>query len=441
MGLAKKVLSEFGYYKQEPLNPADFYRRMMGMFDFMAYTGNHGRPGFCVDTKTMPGLRGAYMRCSPVSSIINKLSSAMCNGKWWVVDENDSDVSHQNRSVLNIFENPNPLQTWKEMFFQADVYRYVYGEVFFRFSIPVGFDAPDASAVWVINPECVDIEETGRLYSQCSIEKIITSYILNAGGERIRVRPEEMLHIRDSFANVDFGPRNLRGVSRLRSLSDEVDNIIQANEAIYSLNKDRGAQGILSNRTKDASGNVPMTPEDKEQLEGKWSGYGTGRGQKKVLLTDADLLWQKMSFSVRELMLFEGVRANKESIADAFNYPFELLANEKGTTFSNKGEAEKLMYQDAVIPFSEVYAEKFTRYFGLEGARIVIDFSDVECMREAEKEKADSLKAKNEANEIAFRNGIITREEWRENIEMDQTINGNTFYDGNEEKKEGQAAS
>jgi len=92
-------------------------------------------------------------------------------------------------------------------------------------------------------------------------------------------------------------------------------------------------------------------------------------------------------------MLFEGIKANIENITDAFNYPFELLANSKGVTFSNKSEVEKIMYQDAVIPFSKIYGEKFTHCFGLEKSKIIIDFGEVECMKESKKEEASGLNA------------------------------------------------
>ncbi|MDR0575636.1 MAG: phage portal protein [Tannerella sp.] len=421
------ILSLFS--RQRPLSGS-------GGADFMAYAGDLGAPAFCVDLKSFYGLREAYDKCSPVSSIINKLSTAMTNGKWWIVDENDSDASKQNKATLNLFTSPNPLQTWTELIFQAEAYRYVFGEVFFYFSFPVGFSPSESTCIWVISPGYVEIEETGKLYNQTNIENIIKGYALDMGNERIRISPDEMLHIKDSFANLDFNPRDLRGKSRITTLEYEVRNIIQAQEAIYSLNKDRGAQGIITNKSKDASGNIPLTPAEKEKIQYELK-YGLSERQKKVILADVDLGWQQMSFNVKDLMLFEGIKANIENVADAFNYPFELLANQKGTTFDNKSESEKIMYQDAIIPFSKIYAEKFTNHLDLKGSKIVIDFSEVECLREAEKEKAEALKLHNEANEISFRNKIVTREEWREIIGMDQKIKGNSFYEnGNENGNE-----
>jgi hypothetical protein len=98
------------------------------------------------------------------------------------------------------------------------------------------------------------------------------------------------------------------------------------------------------------------------------------------------------------------------------------------------------MYQDAVIPFSKIYAEKFTEYFELSGSKIIVDFSEVECMKQAKKEESEALRARNMANQIAFQNGIITVNEWRQSIEMDAIENGDRYKsekdneDGNEGK-------
>jgi hypothetical protein len=145
-----------------------------------------------------------------------------------------------------------------------------------------------------------------------------------------------------------------------------------------------------------------------------------------------------MVFNVRDLMLFEGIKQNIESIADAFNYPFELLANQKGPTFANRGEATKYLYQDNVIPAARVYAEKFTEFFGLQDAVIDIDFSHVEYLKQAEKEKAEALLRTSQALQISYRLGTITREEYRKWHDWDEQPEGNIYYqNGNENETDG----
>ncbi|MCL1933060.1 MAG: phage portal protein [Candidatus Azobacteroides sp.] len=422
MNFIDNIASVFGYSK-----------RISGI-QTVIFTGNGNTPAFEIDLTSFYGLKDAYEKCSPISTIIGKLATAMSNGKWWIVDENDNDLRKAEKKTSALLERPNPLQSWTELMIQAETFRYLYGEVFFYFSIPEGFGAKDASGVWVINPEYTDIDYYGKMYDQRNVENIVKRYILRINNDHREIKPNEILHVKDIYQNINFNPNDLRGKSRLISLKYEIKNIIQAQEAIYSLNKDRGAQGILINRNRDESGNVPLTKSRKDDLQKQFNEYGLSEKQKKVIISDTDVDWKQISYNVRDLMLFEGMKANTENIADAFNYPFELLANSKGATFSNKSEAEKIMYQDSVIPFSKIYAEKFTSFFGLKNSKIIIDFGEVECMKESRKEEAGALQSLNSANETAYRNGVITVNEWRRSIEMDEITGGDVY---NERKKEG----
>jgi HK97 family phage portal protein len=391
------------------------------------FTGDSQTPGFSIELDSFSGLLESYEKCSPVSTVIGRLAAAMANGKWWIVDKNDNDVKEREKRTSDILRNPNPLQSWSEMIIQAETMRYVYGEVFFYLSVPVGYRNDAASAIWVINPKDIEIDSTGKKYDQYSAGGITGKYILYTDGRKREIEQERILHIRDAYQNLNAGPGEMRGKSRLLSLRYEIRNIIQAQEAIYSLNKDRGAQGILVNKNRDESGNIPLRKSEKEDLQRQFHSYGLKEEDNKVIITNSDLQWQQISYNVRDLMLFEGIKSNIENIADAFAYPFELLANSKGSTFANKAEAEKIMYQDVIIPFSKIYAEKFTSFLHLENAETVIDFSGVECMKESGKEDSDALHSRNRANEVAYRNGIITVNEWRQSIEMDEIAGGDRY--------------
>src|SRR5699024_2989677 len=203
---------------------------------------------------------------------------------------------------------PNPIQTFSEFIMQMDVYRQLRGEVFVYFAAPVGSPASAAYSWWVIDPRYVEIETTGLLYGGEHIEDIITRYWLNAGGQRTELDRSRLLHIKDVNQNLDFWPSDIGGVTRLYSVQNSVNNLIVAEEALLSMNKDRGALGILSNDTDDAAGHVPMSPEEQKRLQEKFKArYGLQQGQWKVIVTDAKLRWQSMTMSVKDLQLLEGM--------------------------------------------------------------------------------------------------------------------------------------
>lgn len=417
MGFGEKILSRFGYHKNPDIK-------------FMSWKGDANSPAFSINLNTMPGIRTAYNTCSPVSSIVNRLASSMSVGQWWIVDNKNNDVSKQHATLWTLLQNPNPLQTRTELIKQVDLYRNLYGITHLYAVVPAGYNsAADATSLWAINPERITpVYKKDIIYFAQDAESIIEKYVITIGNSTIDVNPKHILTIDNSSLDVCTDDRQ-KNKSPLASLEYEIKNIIQAYQAIYSLNKDRGAQGILTNKTRDVSGSIPLSPDEKQQIQDEYQKlYGLRTDQAKVIISDSDLQFQQMTFNVKELMLFEGIKQNIESIADRLNYPFELLANEKGTTFANRAEAIKYLYQDNIIPAANLYQEKLTKFFELENAKIEIDFSHIEYLKQAEKERAEALLKLNHAWQIPYKLNVITREEYRRALDLDESPQGKTYY-------------
>lgn len=390
-------------------------------FDFISF-GGIDFPEITINFDKFDGLGEAYNRCSTVSTIITRNSSALQNGKWWVVDKKDNDVIKKYRGIEQLLRQPNPLQSWSDLLLQLDVYRQVFGESFLFAVKPEGYSVQDATALWVLNPNHVTIDGSGKMYMQSDINDIITRYIYKDGTEGIDIEPDSILHIKDNFQNLSFSPSSLRGQSRLSGLEQNIINIIQAEEAVRALNKNRGAQGILSNDSSDSIGHVPLDPKEKEMIESKLkSHYGMRLSQSPVIITDKNLKWQSMSFNVKDLMLFEGIESNIKRIAEAYEYPFELLAT-NNIAYANKKEAKADHYQSNIIPLANMYAEKLSAFFGLDRDRFIVDFSHVECLQKSESEKAESDYKKNQSMKIAYSSGVVSLAEWRLSLGLDEEI-------------------
>lgn len=390
---------------------------------FFTFTGDKCTPGFTVDFNSIYGINDAYDKCSTLKAIVNRMALVIANVKLWILDDAGNDVSDKYKDLATLLKRPNFIQTWPEFIQQLDVYRQLYGEAFIYASVPVGFNNANATALWVLNPLFIDIESNGRLYDQNDIHDVVIRYIFSCSGQRLELDPSNVLHIKDVNQNIDFSPNDLRGSSRLLGLETSIANIIQAEEAIYSMNRDRGAIGILSNDQKDVSGTIPLTDDEKESLRKQYQSlYGLSARQAKVIITNASLKWQPISFNVKDLMLLEGIEKNIQLISDALGYPYELLSTSTGVTYENKSEAKKLLYQDSIIPIANLYAEKLTGFFGLENAKIEFDFSDIECLKKSKKEAAETLYQLNQAMQTAYNNGVISRAEWRLAIGMDEDV-------------------
>lgn len=416
MKLIDKVKSYF-----MPGRGIDTMGDAMRGYDFMQIRDYSGKE-ITLNFDKYEGLGDAYNQCSTVATVIGRNTSALLNGKWWIVDKKDNDVLRKYKGIEALLRNPNPLQTWDEMMLQLDVYRQVYGETFLLAVKPEGYSVQDAAALWVLSPNHVIMESSGKMYLQTDISDIITRYAYQDGTNRFEIEPDAILHIRDTHQNISFSPSSLRGTSRLIGLEMNVANIMQAEEAVRALNRNRGAQGILSNDSSDAVGHVPLTPEEKTMIEGKLRNhYGMKLNQNPVIITDKNLKWQSMSFNVKDLMLFEGIDSNIKRVAEAYNYPYELLSTEN-ISYANKKEAKADHYQSNIIPLAELYADKFSKFFGLDRDRFLVDFSHVECLQKSESEKAERDYKQNQAMKIAYDQGVVSLAEWRLALGLDEEI-------------------
>jgi HK97 family phage portal protein len=387
-----------------------------------------GFPKTIQDTVTILGQTSAYNICPPVNGIINRKARAFTNGKWWVLDPDGKDTtSSVATSIKKLLKKPNPLQSWNQFIAQGKVYEQVYGEVFILAIMPAGFsDKSKIKALWIIPNWVMDVKLTGKHYLQHDIAEIIEGYNISVNGQSIPLEREAVLHIRDINQNsLDV----TRGQSRLVSLQNPISNIVAAYEARNVLITRKGALGILSNQTRDAAGSKPLKEGEKKEVQEDFQKYGLGKDQYQVIITNANLKWQPMTFSTKDLMLMEELEDSTRAIADNLDYPMYLLGFKEGSTFSNVGEAKKSLYQDAIIPEADGWAEAFTTYFEGDKNRIQISitYDHLEVLQQGEKEKADAFAAKVTANTPLLEKNIITLNQFLTALDLDTRLDGDKY--------------
>ena len=396
---------------------------------FYSFTGSRTTQ----NTLNVLGQAAAYKNCAPLSGIIQRKAKAFNNGKLFLMDANgkESTVSYA-KSLMALMERPNVLQTWSQLMNQLYTYYNIFGEVFLFALYPIGFedDVTKTKSLWIIPNWIMIVKETGKIFLQSDISEIIESYTITSGGSRVDLPKNSVLHIKDSILNTDF---ILRGQSRMVALQDPISNIIAAYEARNVLITRKGALGILSNNSKDAAGSIPLKESEKKDLQDDFKKYGLAKDQYQVIITSAALQWQSMTFSTKDLMLFEEIEDDVRQIADNYEYPMYLLGFKSGSTYSNVGEAKKSLYQDAIIPEAESIYLALSKFFNTEkyGFSFKVFYDHLEILQKSEKDKAEAFKIKAEGLKVLYELKTITREELRIAMDYDSTkFEGNTFYDG-----------
>jgi hypothetical protein len=270
----------------------------------------------------------------------------------------------------------------------------------------------------------VDIEETNKLFYQSDTKGIIKQIVLNYKGT------QTILNVEDIYILKDFTPSFCSLVipdSRIHSLELPINNIIGAYESRNVLINYRGALGILSQDPGSGQyGAIPMTSEQKDQLQQDFRRYGLKNHQWQFIITSATLKWQQMGVATKDLMLFEEIEADTMAICDNYNYPYQLMSSAKGTTFSNLNEGKKLLYQDATLPEAESIYEQWNQLFNSKKYNLKIDkdYSHVAVLQEDKLQSAQARKELNEALQIEFQNGLITLDDWLEKLGEDPLPDG-----------------
>ena len=377
-------------------------------------------------TSTVEDQRLAYQRCAPVTSIIGRLVSGHLSRKCYLQNAEGVEVkTAQANKLRTLINRPNPFQDGKKFEANAITYLRLFGECFILTPTSDNRDPMTARLMWVLPNWVVRPVYTGKVFMQTSIEEIQTGWEMYVGGGWVSIPLSDILRIQDSYINV--GTLNgagitsfLDGQSRLGALNDQINLIIKAYEANTELVVNHGAMGVISPKTSGtgATSNVPITHKERESLQKDFMKYGVTRGKWKYILSNIALDFSQISANVADLQLIPSIKESVRQIAECYGVPMELLGYPEGTTFTNLSEAKKSMYESEVIPCATTYTEAFANHFqlGRWGIYYNMYFDHLEMFQKSKQDYASALKTFNEAKKIEFDNGLISIQEWREQL-------------------------
>lgn len=373
----------------------------------------------------------AYSKCAPVSAIINRQAKAFSNGNVKLTDLDGNELtreSSETKRIRSLFRKPNPIQTWNQFVSQAKVYHRVYGYAVIFCLAPAGFKSDAAVTMWVLPNEYLQIGFTGRSIYQTELSEIISSVRFN----NVQLDLGSLIFFQDTHQDISklSTSSGILSGSRLATLKDPINNIVSAYAARSVMINKRGAIGILSNEGKDAIGPLQLDPSEKKAVQDDFQQYGLTSEQYQVIITNANLKWQPMSFPTKDLMLFEEIEDDVRQIADSLEYPMFLLGFKSGTTFSNVGEAKKWLYQDVLIPESEDLCQVINDGMNLSkfGMKFSIDFSHIEALQDSAREKNEAARALAATLQIEFESNVITLNQWRKARGWDEVDGGDKYY-------------
>jgi hypothetical protein len=354
----------------------------------------------------------AYALCPPVTAIINRKCNCLVNGKTWVLDaKNKVAKGPQAEQIYRIINQPNPIQSWRD--FEAQTYSYfqLFGFALILPIQPAGFEKNrlETSSMWNIPINWIDVDATVERFNNnggVTITEIVVAY----NGNKLVFELKKLIMIRDFMPSFQQGTSITFPGSKIKALALPINNVIGAYESRNVLINYRGALGILSGDPGSSQYTpVPLTPEQKVQLQQDFRRYGLKKQQLQVILTSASLKWQQMGYATKDLMLMEEVVDSTKAICANLNFPPFILGI-ADTTFNNMNAAEKALYQNSVIPDSNIIYEQLTKWFGLEefGLRLDKDFAHIAVLQDDALALAQARSALSGSLNLEWRNDWLT---------------------------------
>lgn len=350
---------------------------------------------------------------APIHEIAKRVSDA----NWQLCKDWNDEVDYKDDDFNRLFTQPNPLDSAKDLVYNAVCYEILTGKQLFHFNKPKSlFDEYKSIISWSNLPSqdvWIDMKKNVNRYTATSMQDFINNYVLSENNGKRTFEPYEILPLLnlDLRNSVDLNCTK----SYLCGADKAIRNIIPVYEARGVIYIKRGAMGFLVSSKGDASGKIALTATEKKSLAlDVNSMYGLQSNKSTVGITDQPVDFVKTSMSIAEMQPFDETLADATAIYSVLRVPKHLIPSKDQSTYANADADMKSFYSNVIIPWAKRYAESWTNYMKLKDFRRYInpDFSHVDELQENRKEKAAYESIEGGTYLQRWQNGACSLNEW-----------------------------
>jgi hypothetical protein len=339
----------------------------------------------------------AYLAIPQLNFIINSLATNWSRGKFRLhkIQTNGKKVEIFQDPLIDFLKNPNPLQTgveWMQQFYayyNIDGNGYNYAGVSSNLLSVQGVSARNMQSIWALPSQYIDIILNRKnIYSATEKREIIKVYRLNWNGW-IDFLPESIMH--QNKITLDYANTlNIISDSPIKPLEKPLSNIHQSYLA-RGINLTEG-KGIIASSPKAAKGelNVPLTNKEILENNERFEQYGLQPGMHRIWHLTSAMDFSKIGWSLQELQIPEGIEDDTGTIANQFQFPYELI-QKKNSKFNDKKLATQALFDAKIIPDSMTFIQQLNGWIKLAEQRkeLSYDFSDLPELQQDRKTFAE----------------------------------------------------
>lgn len=386
----------------------------------------------------------AYEFCAPVGTVIDRLTKYGLAGKFEITRRNGKGkekelTSPWANSIRLLFDQPNVLQTYDQFRGQQDIYKRTYGFCPVLPIMPVGFRgsrSPEKAfqlinlPPWLFKPVMV---QGSNIVESASISSLIDHYELSINGKIIKIDPSEIIILKDGFVQNTKWNLTLP-LSRLVGLDMAVSNYCAAMEADNVLLRKKGPLGFIGpdpGGNKDSAGIVPYSKPQRRELQNALDQYGLGWDQYQYVISRKPMRWNPMSFNVKDLDTTGTIVKSEKAICHKLGLPYVLYEEGENTYANDSDNALATCFQTEVIPDASRDCREYEKFFKAveNNGCINICYDHIGALQEDKKEASTTLFTNTQAATLAWKDGQLTRNEYRLLIGLpDDHPQGDEYY-------------
>lgn len=251
------------------------------------------------------------------------------------------DYAPDNSKLSELLENPNQLQTWRELTELFRIFYFTQGEAFLARETPMDSKLP--TEVYVIPP-----------YRMKHFVKdgVIVGWQYDMGNGKYRTWKgddfDDVVHFKMSNPQFDGNGKQLRGMSPLLAGMKYLQLDDYAIEAWIKSLQNEGAKGIISPNHPDHTNwlNPEQVKTTQIKVDEKIHGI---ENKNKIVVSGMPLQYTQIGLSPDALNIISSLEKAGDNLCDLWGVPSVLF--EKNPTYQNQKEAGARFVRDVILPY------------------------------------------------------------------------------------------
>lgn len=345
-----------------------------------------------------------YNSIPQLKTPIDRLASMFSNGVFKLEVINTKELKYLTPELQVLLENPNVTQNQNDFLKQYLQQLIVYGNQFIYGNRPSSLLKVPKS-LFNISSAYLQPVLTGKYLDQIDMTGIVKEYKYCENGL------EKIINVNDIlWSKINDLDNIVVGTSPIKSLKFPVSNTRLAYQYFNVISGEKGAIGVLSTEKSDGMGNLPMTNDEKAEIEATYrASNGIEDNQKKIHITTGTVKWAPMTYPTRDLLLQEQIDANFLTILNVLGVNKNIFIN---STYDNLKHGLIQTHNDTIVPYADAFTQNLGKFIGTpNGTRLVLDYSHLPYLQADKNSEAQTLQSVSNALNSMVQGGIVTTQQ------------------------------